>query len=295
MANFLEGAMQRLSQVGEDFSENYASTAGHVEPRNSSNIGTRRADAMAEGDEASWKPGVMDHANRLGTTYRDTMLGSGQSTMRRAIGYGVPGVAAVGLGVGAYDQGRDGNGGGAAVLGAGAAVIGGALALSHFGAVAAGGIEREVAQKMSNVGSVGVAAETMGTAGSDVSAATSMISNAKTGFENFSATVKDGFSNAKDTVKDGFSTARDAVKGFAGRVHDQIAPEMVPDDRLTQAAINISAGAAGIQAGAKVFGKRMMQDTKSAMGNGGLLDAISSVGGVNTRAAESVTDATVGG
>jgi hypothetical protein len=168
MALSMSRIMQGVSKFGGEFKESFAA---HQFENMAEHEGVN-AGEFGEDIGVGKNRNIMD---RTAATYNDVMLGSGNSTMRRAIGYGVPGVAAVGLGVGAYDQGRDGNAGGAAVLGAGAAVLGGALALSHFGAVAEGGIERIAAEKMSNTGANGVAAEKMGTAAADTGAARTVI------------------------------------------------------------------------------------------------------------------------
>lgn len=80
-------------------------------------------------------------------TYHETMLKEGAGTARRAMGYGAPAALSAGMAYGSYEQAQDGNTTGAAILGAGSAVMGGALALAHFGGVAEHGVEQTVAKK----------------------------------------------------------------------------------------------------------------------------------------------------
>ena len=126
-----------FGKLGKDMSDNYAKTASHVEGR-----------AAASGSEGAQKinPNLWQHSERLATTYRDTMFGEGAGAARKIIGNAVPGVIGGGMAIGSYNEAQNGNTGAATVLGAGAVVMGGALALSHFGAVAEGGIERNVAE-----------------------------------------------------------------------------------------------------------------------------------------------------
>jgi len=69
-------------------------------------------------------------------SYHDMMLGKGTSNLNKAVGYGVPGVAALGLAVASNNESNRGDALGAGILGSGAAVIGGALAMAGFGRVA---------------------------------------------------------------------------------------------------------------------------------------------------------------
>lgn len=87
---------------------------------------------LNEGGEKQERSFTMQHL----MSYHDQMLGKGTSTVSKAIGYGVPGVAALGLAAASGNESNRGDALGAGILGSGAAVIGGALAMAGFGRVA---------------------------------------------------------------------------------------------------------------------------------------------------------------
>lgn len=114
-----------VSELGEHFSAN------------------AEKDVERDAEGKVTKPG-MNIFDNAAMSYHETMLGKNSSLARKSMGYGVPGVIGAGMGIGAYNEGQNGNTGAATILGAGAAVMGGALALSHFGGVA----EKEVGAKV---------------------------------------------------------------------------------------------------------------------------------------------------
>lgn len=89
----------------------------------------------------------MDHSQQILSSYN-----GGQNNTLRDVAYGT---AAVGMGLGAYKESQDGNGAAATIFGAGALVMGGALALSHFNSVAEKGVEEFAAKGIANGPRVG--------------------------------------------------------------------------------------------------------------------------------------------
>lgn len=129
----LEGIFKKVLGAGSEIGERFSARAGEGAERD------------AEGKIT--KPG-MNIFDNAAMSYHETMLGNNSSLARKSMGYGVPGVIGAGMGIGAYNEAQNGNTGGAAILGAGAAVMGGALALAHFGGVAEKGVSRAVAESI---------------------------------------------------------------------------------------------------------------------------------------------------
>jgi len=125
----IEGMYKKILGATSELSEHFAANAEKGVERNPAGEIT--------------KPG-MNIFDNAAMSYHETMLGKNSSLARKSMGYGVPGVIGAGMGIGAYNEGQNGNTGAATILGAGAAVMGGALALSHFGGVA----EKEVGAKV---------------------------------------------------------------------------------------------------------------------------------------------------
>lgn len=130
----LESMFKKILGAGSEIGERFSARAEKGAERN------------AEGEIT--KPG-MNIFDNAAMSYHETMLGKNSSLARKSMGYGVPGVIGAGMGIGAYNEAQNGNTGGAAILGAGAAVMGGALALSHFGGVAEKSVGAKVAEGLS--------------------------------------------------------------------------------------------------------------------------------------------------
>jgi hypothetical protein len=145
----MKGIMKGIAELRENAPElrKMSSEIWDEGSKLNQNVNIRKDITNAQGDVVDFRvsdappgpggsgPTQRNSFMRNAMTYHDLALGNGTPSWMKGLGYGIPGVAAAGLGLGAVDQSRRGNGMGAAVLGSGAAAIGGALALAGFGRV----------------------------------------------------------------------------------------------------------------------------------------------------------------